>query len=105
MHVLKSISVLFILLFAVNSFPADTFEFFPQNYTAHLEKDHIWFVDKSTNAQTGPELYADNTEPDFFVLIKNQIKNALKEDKTLNLHFENVDSENHGQYNCIIPDF
>ena len=94
MHLLKSMSFLFILLFAVNIFPADTFEFFPQKCTAHLETGHIWFVDNDSNEKTGPELYADDTNAKFFTLIKNSII----------LQFTNITSQNHGQYDCIIPE-
>lgn len=104
MHVLKSISVLFILLFAVNTFSADTFEFFPQKCTAHLEADHIWFVDNDSDEKTGPELYADDTNADFFTFIKNYINSAIAKNKKITLQFTNINSQKHGQYDCIIPD-
>ena len=105
MHVLKSISVLFILLFAVNIFPADTFEFFPQKCTAHFEADHLWFVDNDSNEKTGPELYADDTNTEFFTFIKKTINDAMTNNKKVILQFTNITSENHGQYDCIIPEF
>ena len=104
MHLLKSMSFLFILLFAVNIFPADTFEFFPQKCTAHLETGHIWFVDNDSNEKTGPELYADDTNAKFFTLIKNSINNAITDKKKIILQFTNITSQNHGQYDCIIPE-
>ena len=103
MYVLKSISFLFILLFAVNSFPADTFEFFPQKQTAHLEAGHIWFVDNDSEEKTGPELYADDTNAAFFTFIKNSISDAIAKKKKIILQFTNINSQNHGQYDCIIP--
>ena len=104
MHLLKSISVLFILFFAVNSFASDTFEFFPQKFTAHLEADHIWFVDNDSNEKTGPELYADETKAEFFTFIKKTINDAVAKNKKVIFQFNNTNSESHGQYDCIIPD-
>ena len=104
MYLLKSISVLSILFFAVSSFSDDIFEFFPQKCTAHLEADHIWFGDNESNEKTGPELYADETKAEFFTFIKKTINDAVEKNKKVILQFTNINSENHGQYDCIIPD-
>ena len=105
MYTLKSISVIFMLLFAVNSFPADSWEFDPQNCIAQLETDHIWFQDNNSSLNPiGPELYADDTNNEFFTFIKKTINNATAKNKKVILQFTNINSENHGQYDCIIPD-
>ena len=104
MHLLKSIAVLFILFCAVSSFSADSFKFSADNCTAHLEAGHIWFEDNVTNEKIGPELYADDTNAEFFTLIKNLINDAITNNKKIKLEFTNIDSQNHGQYDCIIPE-
>ena len=101
---LKSIFIFFILLFAVSSYSADSFEFDPQNHTAKLESNYIGFIENSTNEKIGPELYADETDSDFFALVKNIITNAETDNTKTILLYENKDSGTHGSYNQIIPD-
>lgn len=105
MHQLKSILILILLSLAVNIYSADSFEFDPQNYEAKIKNNHIWFIDNSSNAKIGAELYADETDSEFFALVKNIITDAKTNNTKIILFFENINSENHGSYNQIIPDF
>lgn len=105
MHPLKSIFILILLSLAANTYSADSFEFDPQNYEAKIKTNHIWFIGKTSNEKIGPELYADETDPEFFALVKNIITNSETDNTKIILFFKNINSENHGSYNKIIPDF
>ena len=105
MHLLKSMFILILLSLAFNIYSADSFEFDPQNHTAKLESDYIGFVDNTSHEKIGPELYADETDSQFFALVKKIIINAETENTKTILLFENKNSETHGSYNQIIPDF
>ena len=105
MHPIKSLFLLILLTLAVNSYSADSFEFDPQNHTAKLEADYIGFINKSSDEKIGPELYADETDPAFFTLVKKIITDAEAQNTKTILIFEDKNSETHGSYNQIIPDF
>ena len=104
MQVLKSIFVLFLFTFVANIFAENSFEFNPQAYSAVIQTDYIGFTDNNTNEKTGPELYIDDTNPEFFTFIKNVINTAATNNNSIVLLFTNKNSQNHGQYNCIIPE-
>ena len=105
MRPIKSIFLLMLLSFAYNIYATDGFQFNPQLYSAHLDTAQVYFIDKSTNTKTGPELYADETNAAFFDLVKTMISDAVANNKSINLQSETKSSQNHGQYECIIPDF
>ena len=104
-HPIKSLFLLILLTLAVNSYSADSFEFDPQRHSAKLEAEYIGFVDKSSDEKVGPELFADETDPAFFTLVKKIITDAEAQNTKTILIYENKNSENHGSYNQIIPDF
>ena len=100
-------SMLLLMLFALSSaiYSADSFEFNPQACTAHLDSSHIWFSANASNDKTGPELFADKTNADFFELVKTMINSAVGDNKTITLMYENTNNQNRGEYKKIIPEF
>ena len=105
MNIFKSVFAIFLLAFTANVFSEDSFEFNPQIHSAQIENGHIWFQDNSSSPnQIGPELYADDTNADFFNFIKNSINDAVTNNSTIILLFSTKDSQNHEQYDCIMPE-
>ena len=105
MNPLKALVVLILISLSFNIYSADSFEFDPQIHTAKIQADYIGFIDNSSNEKIGAELFADETDSAFFALVKKLIANAETDNTKIILLFENINSENHGSYNKIIPDF
>jgi len=105
MRPFKSLFLLMLFALSFNAYSADAFTFTPQTQTAHLDSTHIWFSENASNTKTGPELFAGETNADFFSLLKNMIINATGENKNLTMLYEAATSQTHGHYNRIIPDF
>ena len=105
MNPLKALVIFILLSISFNIYAADSFEFNPQTHTALIQADYIGFIDSSSNEKTGPELFIDEADTDFFNLIKSMINSAVADNKTINLMYENINSQNHGEYKRIIPDF
>ena len=99
------VSCIIILSFAVMVSAADAFLFSPQSHTAQIQTTQISFTDNATNEPAGPRLYLDETDSQFFALIKNMVQEAQSSNSAVNLRFENVTSPTHGQYQRIIPEF
>lgn len=105
MHVLRLFFITLLCSFAVKSYSSDFFEFTSQKYQVHIENDHIWFTDIISERKTGPELYRDETDPDFFTLIKDIISWADTHNENIFLYYKSVTSKRYGSYDEIIPDF
>ena len=106
MRYIKSALLFSILFLTFNSYSTESFTFDPQTCNAQLDSSHIWFQDNEQNTnKVGPELYADETNIDFFNFVRNTIENAIQNNDTVILQFKEKNSESHGLYNCIIPEF
>ena len=105
MNPLKALVIFILLSISFTVYSADSFEFDPQLYSAHIDTNHVYFIENETNTKTGPELYADETNTDFINLVKSMINSAIADNETIYLIYENINSQNHGEYKRIIPDF
>ena len=102
MRTLFSITII-LCLFTGKVFADELWEYDPSTTTAHLEETRIWFSTGDTT-KVGPELYANDTNNEFFELISNTVKYARDDNKKIIIPYKNYSSQNNGTYDCIIPE-
>ncbi len=103
MRKLKSIAVVAVLFLATSVFSSDSWTFDPDMYKANIKDDHIYFEAKDNNQEETPELYADDTNVQFFNLVQNLIRKAKRSKTPVDFNFESYESTDNGTYNKIIP--
>ncbi len=103
MRMLKPIAVLIVLFLSTSIFSSDTWTFNPRNHKLQVKGDYIYFTEKRSEEEVGPELYADDTNVEFFNLIQNIVRRANRRRKSIKLNYESYESVDNGTYNKIIP--
>ncbi len=103
MRMLKPIAVLIVLFLSTSIFSSDTWTFNPRMYKAKISNEYIYFIEKGNDVEEGPELYADDTNVQFFNLVQNLIRKAKRSRTPVDFTFESYESADNGTYNKIIP--
>ncbi len=103
MCLIKSVAALAVLFFSVSIFSSDSWTFDPDIHKSKVKDGHIFFVEKGNNQEECPELYADDTNVQFFNLVQNLIRKAKRSRTPVDFTFESYESTDNGTYNKIIP--
>lgn len=103
MHLLKSVSVFVVLFMVTTVLSADSWTYDPDVYKAQIKNDHISFTEKRSDREDGPELYAEDTNVEFYTLVQNLINKASRSKTPVVFYYDKYKSANNGNYNKIIP--
>ncbi len=103
MHLLKSVSVLVVMFMVTTVLSADSWTYDPDIYRVKIKNDRISFTEKRGNREDGPELYAEDTNIEFYTLVRNLINKASRSKTPVVFYYEKYKSANNGTYNKIIP--
>ncbi len=103
MHLLKSVAALAVLFFAVSVFSSDSWTFDPDIHKSKVKDGHISFTEKGNKQAECPELYAEDTDVEFYNLVQNLVNKAKRSKTPVDFYFVSYESTNNGTYYKIVP--